>query len=78
MKINKNQWEDIRKERKIVGSLIKRHRKIMRASQSEYADFIGVGRFSTVSSYELGYREAPYRIIFMVLKELGILDIGKL
>lgn len=60
---------------KKVGILIKRHRKSLDLNQTEYARLAGVGRFSTVSSWEVGDREAPYRVIFRVLKELGLFNL---
>lgn len=67
----KQDWDKTKKLRKVVGSLIKKHRKSLNMSQTEYAKYVGVGRFSTISSYELGYREAPYRILFLSLVNIN-------
>jgi transcriptional regulator with XRE-family HTH domain len=60
---------------KKVGTLIKNHRKSLGMNQTEYAKLIGAGRYSTISSWEIGDREAPYRVIFRVLKELGLFNL---
>lgn len=44
-------------------------------NQTQYADLFGVGRFSTISSWEVGDNEAPYKIIFRVLKELELFNL---
>lgn len=61
--------------RKLIGEMIKCHRKLLRMNQTEYAKYLGVGRFSTISSYELGQREAPYRIIYYVMAHLLPTDV---
>lgn len=60
-----------------MGLLIKKHRKSLGMSQTEYAMFMGMGRFSTISAWETGRREAPYRVVFQVLEELGLFSIRK-
>lgn len=70
----KQDWDKVKKLRKAVGSLIKKHRKSLNMSQTEYAKYVGVGRFSTISSYELGYREAPYRILFLAITKIDYKD----
>ena len=67
--------EEYSTKKKTVGELIRKHRKSLKMSQTRYAELVGAGRFSTISAWESGYREAPYRIIFRVLKELQLFNI---